>query len=138
MPDGIELILADHRRVDDLFAAFDADGDPTVVGQVIDALTAHDDAEHSALYPLAGEVLGDAALLERLTAAHSQVKAQIDRIKVREGADLVAAVTTLRKLVQNHVKDEEAKLLPQLREAATPQQLDALGTRILATKQRVG
>jgi hemerythrin superfamily protein len=138
VPDGIELILADHQRVDALFTTFDETGDPTVIGQVVDALTAHDDAEHSALYPLAGRLLGDTAMIERLTGAHSEVKAQIDRMKATEGPELVAAFAALRKLVQAHVKDEETKLLPKLREAAEPQDLEVLGARILATKQRVG
>ena len=138
MPDGIDLILEDHLRVDELFAAFAASGDPTLVGQIFDALAAHDDAEHSALYPLVGEVLGDPALVERSAAAHSLVKQQIDRMKFLEGPPLVAEVVALQKLVDGHAKEEETKVLPKLREAATPSQIEVLGARILATKQRVG
>jgi hemerythrin superfamily protein len=138
MPDGIDLILADHRRVDDLFATFEASGDPTVVGQIFDALAAHDDAEHANVYPFAGTLLGDAALIQKLAAAHSAVKQQIDRMKHTEGASLVAGVGQLKKLVAAHVRDEETKLLPKLRDAATPPQLEQLGARILATKQRAG
>jgi hemerythrin superfamily protein len=138
MPDGIDLVLIDHRWVDELFASFEASGDPTVVGQIFDALAAHDDAEHGALYPLAGTLLGDPAMLERFAAAHSAVKQQIDRIRHTEGAALLAGVTQLKKLVDAHVRDEETKLLPKIRDAATPQQLEELGARIQATKQRVG
>jgi len=138
MSDGIDLILADHHWVDELFVSFAASGDPTVVGQIFDALAAHDDAEHAALYPLAGTLLGDLGMLERFSAAHSAVKQQIDRIKHTEGAALVAGVTQLKKLVDAHVRDEETKLLPKIRDAATPLQLEELGARIQATKQRVG
>ena len=138
MPDGIDLILTDHRRVDELFATFEASGDPTVVGQIFDALAAHDDAEHAALYPLAGKVLGDTAMIERFAAAHSAVKQQIDRMKHTEGPALVAGVAQLKKLVVAHVRDEETKLLPKLADAATDLQLEQLGSRILATKQRAG
>ena len=138
MPDGIDLILADHRWVDDLFTDFEASGDSTVIGQIFDALAAHDDAEHAALYPLAGELLGDAAVLERLAAAHSMVKQQIDLIKATEGGELRAGVTALKKLVDAHVRDEETKLLPRLQDAADSQQLEQLAARILAVKQRVG
>jgi hypothetical protein len=138
MPNGIDLILADHARVSELFAAFESGGDPTVIGQIFDALSAHDDAEHSALYPMAGTLLGDRGMVQRLAAAHSKVKQQIDRMKSMEGKELATGVATLRKLVDQHVKDEETKLLPKLREAATPQDLEVLGARILATKQRAG
>jgi hemerythrin superfamily protein len=138
MPSGIDLILADHRRVEALFASFAESRDGTIVGEVVDVLSAHDDAEHAALYPLAGHVLGDAALIERAAQAHSAVKKQIDHLKTQEGAPLVEALETLRLLVQQHVEDEEKNLLPALSDQATPQQLDGLGARILQAKQRGG
>lgn len=138
MPNGIDFILEDHRVIDGLFGAFDETADGTVVGQIIDVLTAHDDAEHAALYPLAGHVLGDEALITRAAVAHSMIKKQIDDIKSKEGVPLTDAVLVLRELVEEHVRDEEEQLLPQLQAAATPQQLDGLAARILQAKQRGG
>jgi len=138
MPNGIDLILADHQKVNDLFARFDETLDGGIVGQVIDSLQAHDDAEHGALYPLAATILGDNALVVRLAAAHSLVKKQIDNVKHLEGAPLVDAVRALQVIVTEHVQDEETNLLPSLAERATPQQLEGLGARILQIKQRVG
>lgn len=138
MPDGIDLILEDHQVVAALFDEFDATGDATLVGRIVDQLTAHDDAEHGALYPLAAIVLGDDALLDRSLLAHSAVKQQIDHLKHQEGPPLVEAVAGLRALVEEHVADEEEALLPALQKAATDQQLDELGARILQLKQRVG
>jgi hemerythrin superfamily protein len=138
MPNGIDLILADHRAVEALFATFDATTDPTVVGQILDALTAHDDVEHSALYPLAGEVLGNASVVTALAAAHIAVKQQMEHLRQLEGAPLTAAVRGLRDMVARHVADEERKLLPLLADKATPLQLETLGSRILLGKQRVG
>jgi hemerythrin superfamily protein len=138
MPNGIDLILADHQRVNALFEQFDATGDGAIIGQVMDALSAHDDAEQSALYPLVGHVLGDVALIERSAVAHSAVKRQMDRIRHLEGQPLVDAFAVLRELVTAHVEDEEQNILPALQQAATPGQLDGLGARIEQTKQRVG
>ena len=138
MPDGIDLILEDHRTVDALFDAFDSTGDATVIGQTIDALKAHDDAEQGALYPFVAACLDDPALLERSGLAHSAVKKQIEQLKGEEGPSLVEAFGGLRRLVKDHVADEEKNLLPALREAATKQQLDELGARILQAKQRGG
>jgi hemerythrin superfamily protein len=138
MPNGIELILADHERVNMLFARFTETGDGAFIGQVIDALTAHDDAEQAALYPLVGALLGDADAVGRSALAHSAVKKQIDAIKALEGAPLTDAFEVLRTLVQDHVADEEKNILPALADAATPQQLEGLGARILQAKQRGG
>jgi len=138
MPNGIDLILADHRNVDALFAQFDATADGTVIGQVVCELKAHDDAEQAALYPMVGKILGDADMITRSSAAHSAVKKQIDTLTTLEGPPLVEAFKALRKIVQRHVADEEKHILPALGAAATPQQLEALGARILHAKQRVG
>jgi hypothetical protein len=138
MPNGIELILADHQRVADLFAGFADTREGGLIGQVIDALSAHDDAEHAALYPLAIVVLDDDSLIGRCEQAHSAIKKQIDHLKTQEGPPLVDAVAKLQELVEQHVADEENNLLPALGDAATPQQLDGLGARILQAKQRGG
>jgi hemerythrin superfamily protein len=138
MPNGIDLILADHEHVASLFDAFDATGEAGLIGQIIDQLAAHDDAEQQALYPLAALVLADATLLDSSLAAHSAVKRQIDHLKAQEGAPFTEAAAVLRALVEDHVADEEKRLLPALREAATARQLDELGGRILQLKQRVG
>lgn len=138
MTNGIDLIILDHREVDELFARFDETGDGTLIGIVIDKLTAHDDAENAALYPLLGAVLGDDDMITRASQAHSAVKKQIDTLKSLEGPPLVDAFNVLRSLVQQHVADEEDVMLPALAESASVAQLEGLGARMLQAKQRVG
>ena len=138
MPNGIDLILADHQLVNDLFDEFDSTKDGSTVGLIVAALTAHDAAEQAALYPFAGLVLGDKGLIDRAELAHSMVKKQFDVMSTMEGAALVQAVGQLRRLVTQHVADEEKNLLPALAQAATAEQLDALGARVLQAKQRGG
>lgn len=138
MPNGIDLILADHEVVNTLFTEFSAAPNGPAVGQIVDMLKAHDEAEQAALYPIALAVLGDTDLITRSELAHSAVKRQIDLLSGLEGAPLIAAVDGLRALVQEHVNDEETNLLPALNEAATPDQLEELAARILQAKQRGG
>ncbi len=138
MPNGIDLILEDHAKVDDLFAQFDESGDATLIGQVVDCLKAHDDAEQAALYPMIGNLLGNPEMIARSGQAHSAVKKQVDLLATLEGPPLVGAFAELRRLVDQHVADEQDNLLPALADAATPQQLDELGARLLQAKQRGG
>ncbi|MGY6500996.1 MAG: hemerythrin domain-containing protein [Acidimicrobiales bacterium] len=138
MPNGIDLVLADHRSVDALFEEFDDTHDATLVGQIIHQLSLHDDAEQAALYPFALEKLSASKVIDRAEVAHSAVKRQIEHVTSLEGGPLVDAVAALRKLVDTHVKDEEKNLLPQLADAATAAELDSLGARILQAKQRGG
>jgi hemerythrin superfamily protein len=137
MPNGIDLILTDHRNVEALFDAFDG-SDATVIGQVVDMLSAHDDAEHGALYPFALDLLGGGAVFDRSLAAHSAVKQQIEHLKGQEGQPLIDSFGVLRRLVADHVADEEENLLPALAEQASDTDLDTLGARILQAKQRGG
>ena len=138
MPNGIDLIRADHQKVNDLFARFGETLDGGIVGQVIDSLQAHDDVEQGALYPLATSVLGDGDAVARSASGDALVKKQVDAVKALEGAPLVDAVRALQVLVDDHVKELETGLLPSLAERATPQQLEGLGARVLQIKQRVG
>jgi len=135
---GIELILEDHERVNILFDRFEDTGDATLIGQIIDALTAHDQAEQAALYPLAGALLGDLPSIERYSRAHSMVKKLIEHMWALEGDALAAEVGILRAAVTEHVAEEENELLPALAEAATEEQLEGLAARMEQLKQRVG
>ena len=138
MPTGIDLILADHQTVNTLFDQFETDPSGVGVGLIIAALKAHDEAEQAALYPFAGAVLGELSLIDRSAAAHAAIKKQIDLIATLEGPPLVAAVGVLRQFVTKHVTDEETNLLPKLAAQATPEQLDALGARLIQAKHRGG
>jgi hemerythrin superfamily protein len=138
MSNGIDLVLTDHRDVEALFTSFDETGDASFIGLTIAALTAHDEAEHAALYPLLAVVVGDAGMIERASIAHSMIKKQIDVLGSLEGPPLVDAFRVLQGLVTEHVADEERNLLPALAASASDQQLEGLGARILQVKQRVG
>lgn len=138
MPNGIDLILADHQAVAELFETFAETGDGTIIGQVVGMLRAHDEAEQAALYPMIGSVLGDVDGVTRSAAAHSAVKKQIDVLMGLEGGALTDAFVVLMGLVQEHVDDEQDELLAALADAATPAQLELLGARILQAKQRGG
>lgn len=138
MPNGVNLILADHQRVKTLFTQFDRTGDGVWVGLILDALAEHDGAEHAALYPCAEDVLKDPALLERLELAHREVNALMEHVRGQEGSALVEAVAQLQAAVTSHVSDEETHLLPALKKKATPALLQTLGARIEQNKQRVG
>jgi hemerythrin superfamily protein len=134
---GTDLLRTDHELVDTLFTRFEETGDASLVGRIIDMLTAHDQAEHAALYPLVTVLLGSDAA-DRSEVAHMLVKRQIDLVRSLEGPPLLDAVQTLRLLVADHVVDEEANILPQLETTATPDQLEGLAARIEQNKQRVG
>ena len=139
MPNGIDLILADHELVDGLFARFAKTGDGTVIGQIVGHLAAHDEAEHSALYPLVGELLGDAPAIERAAAAHSAIKQQIDRPQAPRGAAAHGrrrrTARARRRPTSRRRRSACSRVSPR---RPRRQQLEWLGAHIEQTKQRVG
>jgi hemerythrin superfamily protein len=137
MTTGIDLIEADHRRVEALFAQYERDGQALVAGQIFAELTAHDEAETGALYPLVSALVSAEAADDALLA-HAKVKMGIERARALEGGALHEAVMLLRDEVLAHVADEEQSLLPKLAEAADEAQLTGLAARIEQIKQRVG
>jgi len=137
VPNGIDLIIADHRMVDELFAELDAKASATCAARIMDLLTAHDEAEEHALYPMAALQLGPDAVDEAILA-HSRMKMLLEQARASERPQLVLALEEPRAAVKAHVADEEARLLPALAAATTPVQLDELGARIEQVKLRVG
>jgi hemerythrin superfamily protein len=138
MTTGIDLILADHRRVEELFTEYQRTGDASVVGQIFDELAMHDEAEAHALYPLARAVCDDEALVDRALMEHSALKMLIEHARALEGAPLAATMERVQQTVEAHVGEEEERLLPALAKQATAAQLDGLASRIEQIKQRVG
>lgn len=134
---GIDLIEADHRRVEELFELYEREKQAVVAAQIFAELAAHDDAETGALYPLASALLGPEAIDDALLA-HAGVKMLIERARSLEGAAFDQAITVLREAVVAHVADEEKALLPKLAKAADAAQLAGLAARIEQVKQRVG
>ncbi len=135
---AIALVLADHRRVERLFADVHTTEEGGYIGQILDALTAHDAAEQAALYPLTVALLGDDPVVPGALDAHREVKAQMERLRSLEGAPVLEAVAELEALVTAHVAEEEEQLLPVLEAVATPAQLDGLSARWQQAKQRIG
>ena len=134
---GIDLVRADRQRVNELFVRFNADLDRTLVKQAIEALRAHKDAEHAALYAFAARVLDAPALMELLRAAHEAVQKQIDVVAGLEDNRLVDAFQTLQAFVGENARVEETKLFPRLTELATAEQLEGLALQILSVKQGI-
>lgn len=134
MPNGVDLILADHQAVRGLFAQFDETGNASSMREAFRALTAHDDAEHAALYPMAWTILGDPILNQRCQVAHSRMRTKIEAMLLLQGERLIDEFRVLRDLVTEHFDDEERNMLAALSERASPQQLDVLGARILRAR----
>jgi hemerythrin superfamily protein len=128
--DVISLIEADHRKVDALFAQYQSSSKTAdkrkLLEQIVKELNVHTAAEEKLVYPKLEETDEDGT--NEAFEEHHVVEVVLNELsKVGKIDDLVdAKVKVLSELVKHHVKEEESKLLPELKQSGAD--LEELGT----------
>ena len=139
-PLAIELLMSDHRKVEDLFERYDSEkeGDEDtrreIATQICGELTVHAQVEEELFYPWLRENLDDIEMLEEAYVEHAGAKDLIAQI---EGAGEVddaynAKVKVLGEYIKHHVKEEEQEIFPEVR--GEKEALDELGQEMAARK----
>jgi len=142
-PDLIDVLIADHRGVESMFAELAAGtGEPEhrkrLTDVVIAELVRHSVAEEMYLYPAAKAALPDGAQLsEHEIAEHAEAEVLMNRIDELDAADpeFEPTVARLIEAIRHHIADEEGDLFPRLRQALPPDELLQLGRRVEAAKK---
>ena len=141
--DAIALLKADHRKVEDLFAKFEAaSGDgkkQSLAMQICMELTIHAKIEEDIFYP-ACEGAVDRDLLNEAYVEHDGAKVLIAEIEAGGPDDTFydAKVKVLSEEIEHHVKEEEQRvegIFAQARKAGLD--LDALGEKLAAEKEQL-
>ena len=142
LPLALELLEADHRKVEMLFKQYeeekDADEDTKrpIAEQICGELTVHAQVEEEIFYPWLRENLSeeDMELLEEAYVEHSTAK---DLIAQLEGGDAIdetydAKVKVLSEYIKHHVKEEEDEIFKKLGDKK--EELDELGQQMASRK----
>jgi hemerythrin superfamily protein len=135
MADVVELIKAQHRRIDELLEqAEQAEPDrmAALLRQVADLLLPHSQAEESFVYPAIKDYdRGEADEVQDGVAEHHHIEGLLQELLASDpsgpGYDgkLAAVIGELR----HHVEEEEQDLLPVLSEQASDEEREELGAR---------
>ena len=138
--DGLQLLTADHRKVEGLFADFEkasgASAKQKLVQQICTELKVHAQIEEEIYYPaIKGKV--EEADLEEAYVEHDSAKLLINELEAATPDESFydAKVKVLSELIEHHVKEEEKErdnLFQQTRAADID--LIALGSRLAARK----
>lgn len=146
--DAIELLEADHREVEALFAQVEGGGTGTdLVGQIVRSLAVHDAIERQYLYPLVrdkvpinGDRLAQVALEEHseLSLLLLEIEHKLDEGATGEGATgrALELLGQAMAAVRAHVREEEQAIFPQLRLVSTPQDLNELAEKLERAKAK--
>ncbi|WP_328307996.1 hemerythrin domain-containing protein [Actinomycetospora sp. NBC_00405] len=142
--DLIDVLAAEHREVEALFAElearFGASGPEVedIAQRVVTRLVQHSVAEEVHLYPLVRRVLDDGdALAEREIAEHDAAERTMKRLEAlpARSADFWMTYRILTNLIAQHVGEEEQYLFPRLAAAVAKEDREQIGDRILSTEK---
>ncbi len=141
--DAVALLKADHRKVEELFASFEAaKGDgrkKKLAEQICMELTVHTKIEEDIFYPACkGAVEQD--LLNEAYVEHDGAKVLIAEIEAGGPDDdfYDAKVKVLSEMIEHHVEEEEKRaegMFAQARKAGLD--MDALGDQMAAEKKQL-
>lgn len=135
--DAIELLVADHRRVEALFvqAEIDATRDEAIK-EIVRELSIHAAIEEQVLYPAVRKQLPDGdQIADHAIEEHQEVKEILVQLDRGAGAETQSLLSRLTTSVREHVKEEEADLFQRIQGAIKQDQLNEMGTAMAAAKK---
>jgi hemerythrin superfamily protein len=140
--DAIAALIADHRKVKDLFEQFEkakdqenADDEKAgLVKQICTELTIHTTIEEEIFYPAAREQIEDEDLMDEALVEHAGAKDLIAQLEEMDPEDDLydAKVTVLGEQIDHHVKEEEGNMFPKAKKANVD--TEALGGKMARRK----
>jgi hemerythrin superfamily protein len=142
--DAIQLLMSDHKEVEELFKQFQKvkknDGDKAgIVKQICDALSVHAEIEEEIFYPAARDALSEKGedMLDEAEVEHASIKSLVEQLEDADSEDDLydAKVKVLCEYVTHHVKEEEGEMFPKVRK--TNLDLEELGAELMERKQEL-
>src|SRR4051794_18686068 len=116
MVDVVDLIMQDHREVEQLFDRMKAEPDqrPMLVPVVSALLIAHSRAEEAEVYPVARDEAGIPDDVAHSQEEHAEAEQLLLRLKTLDhnSDDFHATLDELIDAVTHHVEEEESSVLP--------------------------
>lgn len=140
----IDLIIADHREAEALYEKYksttDLDEKQTIANNLVRVLVKHDECEQLLVYPLLREKIGGERgeqLYEKSLQEHQDHRELLYNVKctsIKKDPEFDAKLKEAMDSVFHHVEEEEAEVLPLLRENLTEDELRYVGTSFKAHK----
>lgn len=147
--DALKLLKEDHKKVKALFGEVEGLGDRAstqrkdLFQQIDRELTLHSKIEETLFYPEFRKRAENSDEREEVLEAyeeHGVVKTMIGELEDLDPKDETykPKLNVLKDLVEHHVKEEEGPLFRMAREIFEPEELDAIGERIMQAKENAG
>jgi iron-sulfur cluster repair protein YtfE (RIC family) len=139
--DPTKILEADHRKVEDLFAAIEkAEGDERtpLIDELATSLRGHMELEERVLYPVMEPVTGGESVQEANTE-HELARKSLDEMiaLAPDEPGFGAALESVKAGIEHHVEEEENDVFPKLRSSGKSV-LDEIATPFMSTRLELG
>jgi hemerythrin superfamily protein len=137
--DAIDMLIQDHRMVEELFDAIEETQDATereeLFVELADALAVHASLEEDIFYPACKSEDSEALLLTALQE-HLQAKRLLADLLDMDPMNEVfmAKIKVLRTAIEQHMAAEEGELMPDARDLLGEDMLLALGNEMIVRR----
>jgi hypothetical protein len=123
MPNAVQMIRQDHKKVEGLFKKFaqakSNGAKKRICDRVIEELEVHTKLEEEIFYPAVQKELGDEEMIEEAEKEHQQAKDLIQELKTMGGENeqLEGKFSELVECIKHHVEEEQSEMLPKAEES---------------------
>jgi len=140
--DAFNLLKADHRKVEDLFAQLESARGAAklrVFEQIKMELDVHTQIEEKVFYPALEEPKQTHDLTLEAYEEHDVVKKLLQEMSRAKSAteEWEAQAKVLQENVEHHVEEEEGELFKKASQALSREEIDELGEQLAAEKNRL-
>jgi hemerythrin superfamily protein len=140
MPNALEMIREDHRKVKQLFDQFETMEDGAakkgIVENAIRELKIHAALEEELFYPAVRKEMDEEETIDEAIEEHHVVKLLISELEDMRPGDkrYDAKFTVLSENVKHHIEEEESEVIPEVEGTLDA---EALGSRMETRKQEL-
>lgn len=136
--DLYQMLIQDHRTVDELFEKIEKSGENAVktrqqlFEKLRHALETHTQIEEQIVYPDFKKHDGMKRFIGEALEEHNEVKTMLRRLGAMapDSADWSKRIGELKKAVQHHVREEENEMFPAARKEIGREESEALAKRV--------
>ncbi|MBD0369556.1 MAG: hemerythrin domain-containing protein [Pyrinomonadaceae bacterium] len=141
---AFELLKKDHKKVSDLFKQLEETTERAVktreelFGKLKEELDIHARIEETIFYPAIKEAEETHEITLEAIEEHNVVKqllSELDSLPVSDET-WTAKLTVLKENVEHHVEEEEGEMFKGARDVLSAEQVEELGARMEAAKQK--
>lgn len=131
----IDILKADHRKVEGLFKQFESatsdEERKNLIDEIVKEISIHATVEEKLVYP---ELEGEGEKTKEALEEHHAVKLLLAELADMTGSEETAPakVKVISEMVKHHIQEEELDLLPKLKRTADD--LEELGNQVLQEK----